>query len=427
MDLPESSATPPRGGFGIPVLVAALIAGLAVGALAVWVLRAPSPLPHAEPAARPQPAAGGATTVELPEAAQKNAGVEIVEARQVALPAAIDVTGTVSTDEARVTAVRPLARGVVQSVAVHLGDRVQPGQVLATVDNVELGTLVGQYATEQASVRQAQADLDVKSRARDRARELIKIEGIAQQELDLREAEVRSADAAVASARARVDQVEEQIHRFGISDPQLERLTATEAGHRTESLSTLRAPFAGIVTKYDIAQGELVDPARELFTIANLSSVWVLADVYEKDIAKIQRGAPVRVRVDAYPDRVFTGQLTYVSDTIETQTRTAKVRCVVPNGDGALKVDMFARVTIPTTDSRSAMTVPPRAVQNIDGMPVVFVRQSATRFERRAVQLGVSASDAVEVVRGLKQGERVVGAGSFYLKTAALRERIAED
>ena len=425
----ESASSPSNGrrvsaGVLIAVLIA-LIAGLGAGASVVWFLRPPRPAVEKAVAAD-SAATADTNAVELPASAQQNASVEVITVRRTSLPTAIDVTGAVAPDESRISAIRPLARGVVQGVAVRLGDRVVAGQVLATVDNVELGTLVGEYNTERAALRQAEADREVKARALDRARELIKIEGIAQQQLDLRDAELRSADASVASARARVDQIEEQIHRFGFDDVQVARMTASDAGHRTESLSALRAPFAGIVTKYNIAQGELVDPERELFTIANLSTVWVLADVYEKDIAKIRRGASVRVHVDAYPDRVFTGELTYIADTIDAQTRTAKVRCVVANSDGALKLDMFARITVPTTDAREAIAVPARAVQQIDGQPVVFVRQSATRFERRRVQLGVAANDDVEVT-GVKPGEQVVGSGSFYLKTAALRERIAED
>lgn len=421
----HASASQSRRGFSAMTLAAALVAGLAIGGTAIWVLRGSAT--STEPAAIRTDANALPGVVELPEAAQKNTGVEVITVARTMLPAAIDVTGAVAADQAKVAAIRPLAKGVVQSVSVRLGDRVSAGQTLATLDNVELGTLVGQYLTEQAALRQTQADLDVKQRALERAQELIKLEGIAQQQLDMRQAEFKSADAAVASQRARVSQVEEQIHRFGITDVQLARLADPGVSHRTESLSVLRAPFSGIVTKYDIAPGELVDPEREIFTIADISTVWVMADVYEKDIAKIRRDTDVTVHVDAFPDRVLSGRLTYISDAIDPQTRTAKVRCVVPNPDNALKVDMFARITIPTSDAREALTVPARAIQHIDGAPVVFVRQTATRFERRAVQIGATARDTVEVVGGIKPGEQIVGSGSFYLKTASLRERIAED
>ena len=182
----------------------------------------------------------------------------------------------------------------------------------------------------------------------------------------------------------------------------------------------------GVVTKFDVASGEVVEPERELFTIADLSTVWVLADVYEKDLARLPRSGDVDIRVDAYPDRVFRGSLTYVSDVIDPKTRTAKVRCVVANPDGLLKLDMFATVIIPTNERHQAVVVPVAAVQQIDNQPVVFVRKSESQFERRKVTVGQTAGGVVEILDGVRAGEEVVGDGSFYLKTALLRERIGE-
>ncbi|MGE4055262.1 MAG: efflux RND transporter periplasmic adaptor subunit, partial [Vicinamibacterales bacterium] len=130
---------------------------------------------------------------------------------------------------------------------------------------------------------------------------------------------------------------------------------------------------------------------------------------------------------EAYPDRIFTGEVTYVSDVIEPATRTARVRCVVSNSDGALKLDMFTTVTIPTAVERDAIVVPADAVQQIDGLSVVFVQTAATTFERRDVELGMTVGDRVEIVAGLEPAEQVVSAGSFYLKTALLRERIGDE
>lgn len=411
-----------RRRFGGAALAIALAVGLALGGIAVWALSRPEePAEEAEEHVELPPG-----IVELPEAAQKNASVELVKTSATTLPATIDVTGTVTADESRVAHIRPLGKGLVQNVSVRLGDRVNAGQVLATLDYVELGEFVGVYMSEIAALRQAEADLDVKSRSLDRANELIKLEGIAQRELDLRQAEFKNAEAAVASQRARVAKVEEQIHRFGVDDEHLRRMASGD-DHRTESLSAVRAPIEGIVTKYDITPGELVESDRELFTIANISTVWVLADVYEKDLAKVKTGADVSIRVEAYPDRPFIGRLTYIADLIDPQTRTARARCVVPNPDSALKVDMFARVAIPTTEARHTTVVPIRAVQQVDGQSVVFVQQSPTRFERRIVRTGVTAGELIEIASGVKTGETVVGSGSFYLKTALLRERIGDD
>lgn len=423
----ELSTPTPRPSSGMLPIVVALVIGIALGATGLW-LMSRSSAPETKTAAEHanEPPAG---TVEVPDAAQKNAGIEVAPATTARLAGALDVTGIIAADESRVAHLRPLAKGVVEKIDVSLGSRVTAGQPLLTYDNIELGQLVGEYLTEQSTLRQTQTDREVKRTAQDRAEALIKLEAIAQQELDLRRAEFRNAEASVASAEARVSRVEEQLHRFGLSDKDLANLrpSANEAPHRAASHSILRSPFAGVVTKFDVAVGEVVESDKELFTVADLSTVWVLADVYEKDVARVKREGTVAVRVDAYPDRTFAGTVTHVSDIIDPATRAAKVRCVVDNRDGALKLDMFAKVVLGTTEERSAVTVPADAVQQVDNQPVVFVRQSDTRFERRDVQVGRRSGDRVEILSGLNDGDNVVGKGSFYLKTALLRERIGDE
>ena len=422
----DSRGSGPRR-FGASALAFVLAVGLAAG-FGLQYLRggtAEEPASETEEHADDLPEG----VVEVPEAAQRNAGLETLTVSRRTLPAAIEVTGAVAPDDARVGHVRPLARGVVEDIAVTLGARVKQGQALVTYDNIELGELVGSYLSEVAAQRQAEADLEVKQQALRRAEDLVKLEAIAQQTLEQRRSEFKNAQAAVESQQARVAKVEEQIHRFGISEVELLKLKPGqgESGHRTASHSVLRAPFSGVVTKFDVARGELVGPDRELMTISDLSTVWVLADVYEKDLAKVRPNSDVTIRVDAYPGRPFSGRLTYVSDIIDPQTRTAKVRCVVSNPDGALKLDMFAKVAVATTDSRDAIVIPAAAVQQIDGKSVVFVQQTLERFVRRDVELGVSAGDVVEVTAGLQGGEVIAGAGSFYLKTAALQDRIGDE
>ena len=405
-----------------------LAVGIAVGGGAVWLF---SDRPAAESAAEEEDHAGDlpAGIVEIPEAAQKNADIEVAEVTTTRLPGTLEVTGIVTADESRVAHVRPLARGVIEKIGVSLGSRVTEGQALLTYDNIELGQLVGEFLSERAALRQAETDREVKRTSLDRAESLIKIEAIAQRELDVRRAEFRNAEAAVGSAQAQVSRVEEQLHRFGLTDADVNALApdAKEAPHRATSHSTLRAPLSGVVTKLVVAAGEVVEPEKELFTLADISTVWVLADVYEKDLSKITRAGSVSIKVDAYPDRTFSGRITHVSDLIDPTTRTAKVRCVVENRDGALKLDMFAKVVLGTSEERQALTVPSDAIQQVDNQPVVFTRQSATRFERRNVQVGRRSGDLVEILGGVQQGQMVVGKGSFYLKTALLRERIGDE
>ena len=418
---PSRRSSPPA------LVIAALLGALVSGGL-VWALvggAGEAPAAAEEEHGEELPPG----VVEIPEAAQQNVGVKMVEVRQTTLPVHLEVTGAVAPEGSRVAEVRPLARGLITQVSVRLGDRVKAGQALLTYDNIQLGERLGEYFEARAGLRQAESDVAVKQRAVERAEALIGQQAISQQVLDLRRAEYKNVLAAVDREKATVDRIDEQIHRFGINDKELEQLgpDTPEATHRAATLATIRAPFDGVITAYDVAVGEIVEPERALVTIANLDTVWVLADVYEKDIARVPSAADVEVRVDAYPEKVFTGKLTYVSDVIDPKSRSAKVRSVVQNPDRLLRLDMFARVSIPTKDQQQSLAIPIDAVQQIDGQSAVFIRESATRFRRQNIQLGLQAGNLIEVKAGLKAGDTIVAAGSFYFKTALQRELIGDE
>jgi cobalt-zinc-cadmium efflux system membrane fusion protein len=163
---------------------------------------------------------------------------------------------------------------------------------------------------------------------------------------------------------------------------------------------------------------------KELFTLVDTSSVWVLGDIYEKDLGRTPGQGDCLVTVSSYPNERFRGRITYLSDFLDPSSRTAKLRCVVPNKEGRLKLEMFADVFIPTTSATSAVVVPGAAVQDIEGKPVVFVQRDATHFEKREVTLGERGDQETQILAGVRPGEKVVTVGSFYLKSASMREQI---
>lgn len=385
-------------------------------------------------ASRPPEEASGEEHVEatdtdivtLDVAAQRNIGLKTETAQTKTLVQTIQTTGVVGPNETRVGHIRPLARGRIEKVYVRLGDRVRAGQPLLAYDNIELGELIGDFLKALAVLEQKSTEAEVAKQALERAQNLVELGAVARAEYERRNAEYKNALAAINSQKATIAQVEEKLHRFGLTDAELEKLSATaqRAYHREASHSVVRAPFDGIVIKYDVAEGEVVNTDRELLTIADLSIVWVLADVYEKDLALIREGQEVKIVMDAYPGEAFRGKLTYVSDFLDPKTRTAKVRCEVRNLQARLKLDMFATIHIPTPIGLEAVMIPTSAVQQIDNQPVVFVRLNDTQFQRREVQLGAQSDGWVEVKSGVKAGEAVVTQGSFYVKSALLREQI---
>ena len=353
-------------------------------------------------------------TVRLSPEAVLNVGIRTQPAQTRPVTLTITTVGTIGPDETRLAHLRPLSRGRIQQVFVRTGDRVRRGQPLLIYDNIELGELVGDYL-------QAVAEAEVARRYLERAEQLVRIGALAQAEYDQREARYRE-------AIARVQSIELKMRRFGLGDADLERLRRPEEQtfRQTVSLTTLRAPIDGVIIRIDAVPGEFVDPEDEVCTVADLSTVWVQARVYEKDLAQVQRGRECIVTVESYPDATFHGTITYVSDFLDPATRTAQIRCEVPNPDGRLRLEMFATIRIPISLEHTALMVPESAVQWIDDTPVVFVRTAPETFVRRVVELGTRGDGWVEIKRGLRAGEQVVSEGAFYLKSILLREQIGD-
>ncbi len=357
---------------------------------------------------------------------QRANGVELRRAEVREFESLLHVTGTVSADRARVARIRPLARGVVDRVFVQLGERVETGDPLVSYDNIDLGLAIGEFLAADADLRGTRTALEVSETILARSQEMLKVEAVARTEHDLLEAEFQSALAMVSSAEALVSKFEEQLHRFGLTEDDLERLKqADDTGyHRTVSQATLHAPAPGIVTNYDVGSGEVIDPSSELITITDLSSVWVLANVNERDLNAVRVGKPVSIRVATYPGESFLGRIAYTGDTVEQETRTALVRCVASNPRSRLKLGMFATVDIPSGSVYRSLAVPSAAIQEVDGHSVVFLRRTDVEFEQREVETGLEADGWVEVSGEVSAGDRVIASGSAFAKESVLSHTV---
>ncbi len=424
----------PRQVSRLPGVAKALIAGaLAIGVVLGAFLYSRFAGASLAPAAADGEKAGRAETqppsdsVEIGLAAQREAGIGVEPAAVRGLQASLPATGMVAEDPARVAHIRTLARGLIEKIFARLGDRVSAGDPLIEYDNIELGIAIGEYQGAQDELRRSLTDLEVRTKILARSREMLKAGAVAQTTHDLREAEVKDAEAKAAGARAAVSKITEQIRRFGWSDTDLARLSAEHAAsNHTACHSILRAPFAGIVTSHHAVGSEVVEQGTELLAITDMSWVWVLADVYEKDLSQVRPGQAVRVRVASYPEEVFTGKIAYVADVIDPRTRTAKVRCLLANDRGLLKLAMFATMELSVGRTAPALTVPASSIQQMDGRPVVFVRTAETRFRKREVETGMESEGFIEIRSGLREGETVASHGSFIVKTAFLKHLIGE-
>ena len=362
--------------------------------------------------------------IEIEPEMQRIAGIVVEAARTEELAETIQTTAVVGPDESRVARVRPLADGRAIQVNVRVGDHVTNGQSLLTYDSITAGELFADYRSALAALERANAEAEAQRKSVERADKLVELGGVARGERERRGAELQSSIAGVNSARATVANLEQKLRRLGVSQ---ESLAAAKTGGELAPMhSSVTAPIGGVVLEVHAAPGELITPDRELFVVADLSRVWLQGDVYQKDIAKIRVGQTAIVTVDTYPGESFSGRVTHVSDVLDPNSRTAKVRCEVPNPGARLKVQMFATLALPTSAPRSVLVVPSDAIQDIDGAPTVFVRVDEEHFVARPIKTGATVGRWTEVSEGLKADEEVVTKGALMLKSR-LKLRVEEE
>jgi len=216
----------------------------------------------------------------------------------------------------------------------------------------------------------------------------------------------------------------ERLELLDVPEHQIRELEHTR---KVKKNLHIHSPFDGVVISIGAREGQFVTPATELYKIADLSRIWVLADVYENEVAWIQAGDPVDMKLAAIPGKVFTGRVGYVYPYAEAKTRTIKVRLEFDNPDQLLKPDMFADVTIHAQRTVDAIVIPAEAVVRSGEREQVFVVRAPGKFEPRAVRLGVSAQGMVQVLDGVSPGERVVTSSQFLIDSESkLREATAK-
>ncbi len=373
--------------------------------------------------ARPPESGGGpkqenknGRIVGMKKIAQAQVGVAATAATIESLTDYLNVTGTVQPTDSRVARVRPLARGRLEGVLVRVGDRVRQGQTLARFDNIEAGEATAQYRAAEAELRKMKVAQQTAARQRERNGRLSDLGAVARKEYEASQADELAAREALEAQQSVISGLRARLQRFGVS-PEREG----------PPISSITAPIAGIVIAAGAAPGEVIEADKELFTVADLSTVWVQAEVYEKDLGRIRTGQTAFVHIDTYGDRQFSAKVTYIADIVDPKTRTVKVRCEVPNATALLKLDMFATINLPTVTQRRAVAIPESAIQQFNGRPIVFVRRSDETFEVRLVTLGMTVNGLAEITEGLAAGELVVTQGAFHLKSVLLENQIAKE
>lgn len=343
-----------------------------------------------------------ADVVALDSAARRAAQLELVEVEQYET-SELFATGVIEFDQNRVSYIGPRAEGRVVRVATDLGAHVRPGQALAVLESPELGEARGEY--ERAS-----AELTVAMENSERETNLY------EQQISSRK-EMLEAQAAYQSAIATLRAAEARLRTLG----------AAPGGEGAEFI--VSSPISGDVVERDIVPGQMAGPEDLFFVVADLARLWLIVDVYDKDLGKVEVGQLVEVKTQAFPTTVFPGEIVHVGRVVDPSTRTLKVRVVVDNVAHDLRPGMFAQAIIQVTESAQRLVVSEAAVQDLDGRAVVFVPEpDGEQFRVVDVMVGQKVGvGLIAILSGLEPGQTIVGRGAFYLKSELLKGTFGED
>jgi len=412
-----------------PVLAVAAVVLLAVGAGATYVgmrSRAPDRPSSNEQATLPGtrvPAAGPTTeqrasgpraleplpdvVVTLSQEAVERAGITTTAILAGTTSGGVRAPGVVEANAYKQVVVTPVISGRITRVVADLGQRVRQGQMLAQIFSPELADAQTRYIS-------ARAELEAHEQELIRTEKLVAIGAASRQELE-------RIHAGHTARRADLESAASRLQLLGLSADAIEALGP---GKNQGATTSVPAPIDGVVTERLANVGLNVDQATKLFTVVDLSSVWVVANLYEKDFAYVRVGSPATVTTNAYPDLELQGRVSYIDPQVSPETRTAKVRIEVPNARNELRLGMYAETLVGDGGGASTPMIPRGAVQNVGDRTVVYLvnpKEPGT-FVEREVRLGAATGDRVSVLVGVQAGDVVVGEASFSVR--AERERL---
>lgn len=353
---------------------------------------------------------GEGKVVHLAAEQIKAANIQIGKVEIRKETAVLEANGQIVAAEDRQARVGVRVPGRVTSLRAGLGNAVKKGQVLAVVESPELGRAKSDYVSAAASARFARENAS-------REQQLFEKKISA-------EVEWRKAEAEAVRTAAELQAAENRLHALGVGEAGLPDKVA-----HFSSTFVVASPIDGVVVERSVTLGEMVNPDKSMFLVMDLAEVWLLVDVFERDLAQIAIGQKVKVIVTAYKEEQFEGAVGYVGAIVEPRSRAVKVRIALPNPAGRLKPGMFARVSLADTkgDEHEHLFVPVEAVQRTDQGTIVFVPgDEPGEFVARPVKTGHEAGTSVAIESGLNAGEQVVVSGSFILKSELGKESLGE-
>jgi membrane fusion protein, heavy metal efflux system len=327
--------------------------------------------------------------------------VEVVAVQPTRLARTLRLTGAVAYNAFKTTPVISQVGGPVSRILVVPGQHVNEGDAMLDVTSPDYSQLLDTYLKAADSFRLADRNYA-------RAKDLYEHHAIAERDL-------QQAESDRTQAQADLNAADQGLKILGIKNPQ----DLADANAPSTALIPLLAPISGEVVERLVSPGQVIQAGQtQAFTISDMSTVWVLANVYQNDLAYVHSGDDVAVTTDAYPD-TFHGKISYVSPALDPNTRTLQARIVVDNKGEKLKRDMYCTVTVTAGTITNAIAVPDAAILRDDeNQPFVYLETNNNRYGRRPVDIGESQNGQTQVLTGLSAGNRVVANGSLFLQFA---------
>ncbi len=374
---------------------------------------------------KPVQAASGSVQIVLSPEERQQVKITLAPVTERVLPLEVQASGQVQSAADRSTNVSAAVPGRVDRVNVQLGQRVSVGEVLAVLRSDEVAQiqseLLQQVLDVESEREQDQVQLNLTKSTFEREKQLLAEKVGIRAEFEQAKSDYLKAAAALRGLerkrQALITTASERLRLLGVSASEGARVVRER---RIDNAILVRSPRSGIVAERNINPGELTDNSKPLFAVADPGQVWLVAQIFEKDIPLVKIGLPATVRLDSYPGQIFPGRLDYIAPSLDPTARTLAVRATINNPNGKLKPQMFARLTLPT-GSLKAVAVPGLAVQKSGETYVAYVQVGENTYEEHRLTLGRTLGTYVEVKSGLTLGQQVVVAGSVELQGRAIQ------
>jgi cobalt-zinc-cadmium efflux system membrane fusion protein len=362
--------------------------------------------------------ADGESTLTL-EVAQLQQ-VKVMPIASLAFPIDKNAPGRIAFNEDTATAVYTPYTGHVLRLLAKPGDWVKRGSPLFEIDTPDLVQAESDLISAYTSVGKAKNQLEMARRTAARQDDLYQAKAVAQKDWEQAQSDVRNAEHDLQAAEGTHSAARDRLRVFGKTDADIKVI---EEERRIDRITQVRSPIAGMITARKVGPGQFVKPDNPdpLFTVADISTMWLLANVYETDIASIRVGQPVDVSVLAYPGQIFRARLSYIAPVVDPSTHRLAVRAEVTNTSGALKPEMFATFRIQTSAAVESAAVPVGAVTRDGDLATVWIKSGPREFTRRTVELGAERAGFVQALSGVRPGEQVVVEGGVFLSYAGKR------